>query len=444
MRRVFRHLDQVITPSVPGRPAEIWSDAYVVTDDGVISAVGREPIEPHWVVPPLETVWGRGRVMLPGFVNTHHHFFQALTRGAAVGEPVLAWLYALYPRWLQMDEEAYMRAVDVSLQELIGAGVTTSLDFAYLRPKRVPHFVDLECKLATSAGMRLVLVRGLLAELEGPLARDLAQAGVPVEILLEDPDEALAAIDQLCRRYPNEAAPLIRVGTGPTAVTVANLELLTRLADVADRHQALKHVHFHPRMDERAWEEKTGCSLVSELAERGWMDGRTLWAHGTNLTPTEIGAAAKAGTAIAHCAGTVTRLGYRPPSIADWAARGLRLGIGLDGAASNDSGNFQAEIQRAYRMHRTYRALVADDGPILDAGTFLYWATVGGAECLGLPRVGKIQSGWQADLVLYRRDQPGLELFDDPLQAFLVGDPVVPEAMWVAGRPVAIPSVVGG
>lgn len=436
MITIFRHIDRIVTSTTSKDAARRYSDAYVVVEDSVIREVGCEPVPSFWINNEFKEITARGYIMLPGFVNAHHHFFQSLTRGRAIGHSILEWLRELYPMWVRMDAAQYALAVDTTVKELLASGVTTSLDFAYLKPPLVPEFAEMECSHVASIGMRLVFVRGVTTELEGPLESQLRQDGFNADHLLESYDSALDSVYRLSSRYRSD--PLIRIGVGPTTVPLHNLSLLRLLADAAEEVDGIKHIHFHPRVDEREWESRQRTSIVNLLRDSGWMDSSTLWAHGTNLTTEEISSAVESGTRVAHCAGTVTRLGYQPPPISLWKTLNLIVGLGVDGSASNDSGQFQSEIQRAYRLHRAHHSFIHDDTPPLSPDAFFYMATVGGAESLGYGDVGRIAPNYQADVVLYRSDQTGMAFFDDPINAIVLGDSLVPESIYIAGRNLTI------
>lgn len=413
-----------ITRLYPG-PATVPSipDALLLLAGHRIVHVGSEAdgAPEFWTVDPtpVREINCAGCVVTPGLVNAHHHFFQHLTRAvpAAMSASPLEWLFVSYPLWAELDPAMLYAAGRAASAELLLSGCTTTADCAYLLPQDDGALAAALMQAVGETGIRFHFHRGCMPTLEGDLEERLgAVMGGRVRTLM-DHDEAV-----LCKRlehaidcYHDDAAfSMSRVALGPTGVTYTRPALMTRLADMAHGCGCGLHTHFHPRPDEDA---KAAPDAPIQFLERsGWLRPGTWLAHGTRLQPSDIATLVRTGAGVAHCPRTIVRLGFGVAPIGSFRQAGLKLGLGVDGAASNDQGNLLNDLRLATLLHR-----VAEPPALwLTPEAALEIATVGGAAALDRPEIGRLAPGMAADVAAFRVD--GLDCAGavaDPLGALL-------------------------
>lgn len=369
---------------------------------------------------PVERFDLSGCVVTPGLVNTHHHFYQHLTRAmpSALRARPLDWLYASYPLWAGLDAEMLRAATKAAVAELLLSGCTTAADCAYLLPGDDGPLAAALVEAASEMGIRLHFHRGCMPTLEGDLETRLADVmGHQSAARLIDADE-----DQLMRRLEraiaahHDADPMsmCRVALGPTGVTYTRPGLMRKLADLAAEAGLGLHTHFHPRPDEDA--KAAPEAPIAFLARHGWLKPGTWLAHGTRLKPQEVRILADAGVGVAHCPRTIVRLGFGLAPVGSWRQAGLAVGLGVDGAASNDQGNLLSDLRLAAVLHR----VTEPPDHWLTAADALEMATADGARALNRPQIGRLVPGLAADIAAFRID--GLDCagaVSDPLSALL-------------------------
>lgn len=348
-----------------------------------------------------------GCLVLPGLVNIHHHFFQTLTRaipGVQRGH-LLDWLMAMYPLWARMTPDDLAAATEAACAELLLTGATTTSDHCYLVPGARPDFVEAEVAAARGMGIRLHLVRGSITALEADLGDRLtALLGPRAGGLLDEPDTVLAEMRRTFRDHhaPGDGAWLT-VGLGPTTTTFDDLGYMRRVADLAAEFGGALHTHFHPRPDERAlYAERFGRTPIDVLADTGWLRPGTFFAHSTRMDAHDIAMVARAGAGIAHCPRMVMRLGARITPVHAMRAAGVAVGIGVDGASSNDAGSMIGEMRLALLLHRLMGggAEVPHESWI-DPPELLRMATSIGADIIGRRDLGRLAVGAPADIVAF-------------------------------------------
>jgi cytosine/adenosine deaminase-related metal-dependent hydrolase len=397
----------------------------VAVRDGRIEAVGSMAEEPG-----DEVIRCDGDLVTAGLVNTHHHLDQWMTRGRCVGCDLFGWLVELYPVWGRLDVADVRAAALVGLAELALTGCTTAADHHYLVPRGDDTVFDAIVDAARTVGIRLHLARGSM---------DLGESrgGLPPDYVVEDIDAILASTESVIARHHDGERVVVTVAPcSPFSVTP---ELMRESAALARRHGLRLHTHLAETVDEeRDVLERFGRRPVDLLDDLGWID-RDVWvAHGIHFDDAEVARLGAAGTGVAHCPSSNARLGAGMCRVVDLEAAGVPVGLGVDGAASNEAGGLQPELRQALYTARQ-RAGRADVFMPPDA---LRLATEGGARCLGRDDIGVLEPGYRADLVVW----PGDDLGDvpDPLAGLVLGPDRRARHVLVEGEPVVRDGVLLG
>ncbi|GHD12441.1 8-oxoguanine deaminase [Zhihengliuella salsuginis] len=352
-----------------------------------------------------------GHVLLPGLVNTHHHFYQTLTRawGPVADAPLFPWLQKLYPVWARLTPEALEAAVEVALAELLLSGCTTAADHHYLFPDGLREAVDIEAAVVQRMGMRATLTRGSMS-----LGED--DGGLPPRSTVQGAEEILADSERLIRQYhePGDGA-VVQIALAPCSPFSVTSEIMVESAGLAERHGVRLHTHLAETLDEEEFcRERFGLRTVDYLESVGWLGDRTWLGHGIHFDDGEIARLGAAGTAVAHCPTSNMRLASGTARVLELEDAGVPVGLGVDGSASNDASNMILEARQALYLQRLrYGAGV----PVERA---LGWATRGSAAVLGRSDIGQLAPGLQADLAMFTLDELRFSGSHDPLAALLL------------------------
>jgi len=364
---------------------------FVLLEDDRVAAVGAAV--PGERPRADRTIDARGKVVLPGLVNTHHHLPQALTRNVPrVQEaPLFRWLTDLYEVWRGIDADAVDAAARVALGELLLTGCTTSTDHLYLFPRGEDRLIDVEIAAARALGIRFHPTRG-------SMSRGRSQGGLPPDDVVQDEAAILEDSRRLLREYHDpRPRSMLRVGLAPCSPFSVTDDLMRRTAALAREHGVRLHTHLaETRDEERYCLELYGCRPVEYLRRLDWL-GPDVWlAHCVHLSGGEIALFGTTGTSVAHCPSSNFRLGSGVAPVRKLLDAGVPVGLGVDGSASNDSSNMLAEARQALLAHR------GDPDPSrwLSAEEVLWLATRGGARCLGRDDIGSVEPGKAADLIL--------------------------------------------
>ena len=409
MRRLFANAYVVVMDDA-GTEHE---DGWMLVEDGVVAATGGGA-EPE----ADERVDLGGAVVTPGLVNTHHHLYQTLTRARAQEANLFGWLKALYPVWARLDEEAEHVAARTGLAELALSGCTTVFDHHYVFPRGAGDLIEAELTAARELGVRLVPSRGSM---------DLGESdgGLPPESLVEDADTVLAETERLASRYPE----LVVAPCSPFSVTG---ELMRESAELARRLGLTLHTHLAETVEEEAYcQELYGCRPVEYLERLGWLDDDVWCAHCVHLDERDVARFGETGTGVAHCPSSNLRLGAGVAPVRNLLDAGVRVGLGVDGSASNERGDLFLEVKQALLVAR------GRGGPqTLTAREALRLGTRGGAAVLKRDDLGSLEAGKSADLAVWRLD--GLELAgaEDPLAGLVFSGPHRVDRLVVAGEDV--------
>jgi cytosine/adenosine deaminase-related metal-dependent hydrolase len=346
-----------------------------------------------------------GAVVTPGLVNTHHHLYQTLTRARAQEADLFSWLRALYPTWARIDAEMEYAAARTGLAELALSGCTTVFDHHYVFPRGVTGLVEAEVAAARELGVRIVASRGSM---------DLgaSDGGLPPDELAEDLDAILADTERLAALADGDRVGIAVAPCSPFSVTT---RLMEESAALARRLGLQLHTHLAETVEEEAYcRELYGCTPVQYLERVGWLDGDVWCAHCVHLSDAEVARFGAARVGVAHCPTSNLRLGAGIAPVRDLLDAGVRVGLGVDGSASNERGDLFLEVKQALLVARA-----RGGGAAMTARDALRLATRGGAAVLRRDDVGSLEPGKRADVAIWRTD--GLELGGaDDLPAALV------------------------
>ena len=387
----------------------------VAIADGRIVAVGTVPAEPG-----DEVVRCEGDVVTAGLVNTHHHLYQWMTRGRAVGCNLFDWLVELYPVWGRLSVEDVRAAALVGLGELAATGCTTASDHHYLVPRGDDAVFDAIVDAAGEVGLRLHLSRGSM---------DLGESlgGLPPDHVVEDRDAILASTESVIARHHD--GEMVHVTVAPCSPFSVTPGLMVESAELARRHGLRLHTHLCETVEEQEHcLERFGRRPVEMLDEWGWVGDDVWLAHGIHIDDGEMARLGAAGTGVAHCPSSNARVAAGMCRVTDLRAAGCPVGLGVDGVASNEVGGLFGELRQALYTARL-RELRPD---ALMPADVVEMGTRGGARCLGLDDLGSVQVGMRADLAVW----PGDDLGDiaDALTALVLGPDRRVRHLFVEGR----------
>ncbi len=406
-------------------PLAILGDAPggVVVQDGRIVELVASGAVPSM---PASVFDASRHVVLPGLINTHHHFYQTLTRcmPGAMDKTLFGWLEALYPVWARLTPPALEAAVTVAMAELMLSGCTTTTDHHYVFPAGLEDAIEIEAGVARRLGLRAVLTRGSM---------DLSQrdGGLPPDSVVQDADTILADSERLIDRL-HDPAPhaMLQIALAPCSPFSVTTRLMQETAVLAARRSVSLHTHLAETRDEAAFcQDRFGCTPLDYLERCGWLRPGTWLAHGIHFTPAEIVRLGQARVGVSHCAcsNQVLASGICPACALE--AAGVHVGLGVDGSASNDGSNLMQEVRAAFLVQRSANGIAAVSH--LDA---LRWATEGSANCLSRPELGRIAVGAAADLALFKLDELRFSGAGDPLAALVLCGASRADRVMVAGR----------
>jgi cytosine/adenosine deaminase-related metal-dependent hydrolase len=364
----------------------------------------------------------RGAVVTPGLVNTHHHLYQTLTRARAQQADLFTWLKTLYPTWARLDDEMEYAAARCGLAELALSGCSTVFDHHYVFPRGVSGLVEAELRAAQELGVRMVASRGSM---------DLGESdgGLPPDSLVEDLDTILADTERLAGLVDGVMAQIAVAPCSPFSVTT---RLMEESASLARRLGLQLHTHLAETVEEDAYcRELYDCSPVEYLERVGWIADDVWCAHCVHLSEAEVRAFGERGVGVAHCPTSNLRLGAGVAPVRSLLDAHVRVGLGVDGSASNERSDLFAEVKQAMLVARG-----RGGGDALTARDALRLGTRGGAEVLRRDDIGSLEPGKRADLAIWRTD--GLEFggADDLVANLVLAGPHRVDRLIVGGEDV--------
>ncbi len=340
-----------------------------------------------------------GRMLvLPGFINTHHHFFQTLTRNIydTQRSELFDWLLTNYEIWRGISAEAFYVSAKTALAELLKSGCTTSSDHLYLFPQNAePELIDKEILAAQEMGVRFQPTRGFMT-----LSRK--DGGLPPEDVVQDEETIFRDIERLVEKYHDESfASMLRISLAPCSPFSINPASMRRTVDIAEKYRLQIHTHLAETKDEELFcLEKLNKRPFAFMQDLGWIRSNAWFAHCIFLNDKEISAAGKAKTGVAHCPSSNMRLGSGIAPIRELIDAGANVSIGVDGSASNDSSNMLAELRNAMLISR-----LREPEFWLNADDVLWMATAGGSKVLRRYDTGQIKAGKCADITMISMDR---------------------------------------
>ncbi|NDJ84561.1 MAG: 8-oxoguanine deaminase [Chloroflexi bacterium] len=384
---LVKHAHTLVTMDATRR--EI-ADGAVLVRDQVIEQVGTTAALPSSADQVIDL---KGQhILIPGLVNTHHHLYQTLTRviRTAQNSELFDWLIALYPIWAGLTAEAMKISTKVGLAELILSGCTTASDHHYIFPNDCT--LDAQIEAAGETGIRFHASRGSMSVGQ-------SQGGLPPDHVVEDEDFILRDSRRLIETYhDNSRYSMLRITLAPCSPFSVSMDLMRQSAELARSYPGVRlHTHLAETEGDVGYSlEQFGLKPGDYAEEVGWI-GEDVWhAHAVYLTDEAIGKFGRSGTGIAHCPASNLRLGSGIARVRFMRDRGVAVGLGVDGSASNDSGHLLAEARLAMLVARAGR-----DPMGLTARETLEIATLGGAQALGRDDIGSLEPGKAADFVAF-------------------------------------------
>ncbi|GAB3800551.1 8-oxoguanine deaminase [Humibacter antri] len=399
------------------------SGGLVVEEGTIVEVLGASATP---AAPVDETFDARAHVVLPGLVNTHHHFYQTLTRAWApvASTPLFPWLKNLYPVWARLTPRDVELATTAALAELLLSGCTTAADHHYLFPEGLEEAIDIQVGVVRELGMRATLTRGSMS-----LGED--DGGLPPQTTVQDADAILADSERLIVSY-HESGPgaRIQIALAPCSPFSVTRQTMRASAELAARHGVRLHTHLAETVDEEDFCLRMfGMRTVDYLESVGWLGSGTWLGHGIHFDDTEVARLGAAGTAVAHCPSSNMRLASGICRTVELEDAGSPVGLGVDGSASNDHSNLMWEARQALLIGRLrYPAAQVTPERVLG------WATRGSAATLGRDDIGCLAVGKQADLALFALDDLRFSGSHDPIAALLLCGASSADRVMVGGR----------
>ncbi len=395
----------------------------LVSGDKIIElvAVGAAPSLPY------AQVYDASRhVILPGLINTHHHFYQTLTRAYpdALNKELFPWLKTLYPLWAGLEPEMLASASRLALTELMLSGCTLAADHHYLFPAGMENAIDVQVAEAEKLGIRAMLTRGSMSLGEN-------DGGLPPQTTVQSEDQILSDSERLIHRYHQRGdGAMIQIALAPCSPFSVTPEIMKSSAFLAECNDVRLHTHLAETIDEETFcLQRFGMRTVDYLESVGWLSSRTWLAHGIHFDDDEIRRLGNAGVGVCHCPTSNMMLASGIARAKELEAAGVPVGLGVDGSASNDGSNMIQEVRQALYLQRLRYGSSAVTH--LDA---YRWATQGSAAVLGRSDVGQIALGKQSDLAMFKLDELRFSGSHDPLAALLLCGAEKADRVMIAGR----------
>ena len=416
MKLLLKHIQRLATMDPDRRELD---DAWILIEDNAIAAVGTGQ-------PPDEAereIDLSRHVALPGLVNTHHHMFQATTRVMGQQGDLFGWLRACYPIWQRLRSQHVYASARLAMAELLLSGCTTASDHHYVFPNDVR--LEDEIQAAQDMGMRFHASRGSMSVGEG-------HGGLPPDDLVEREDDILRDTRRLIESWHDPARhAMLRIVAAPCSPFSVSVDLMRESAELARAYGVQMHTHLAETDDDVAYSlERFGMKPGDYAQDMGWVGDDVWHAHCVKLDSDAIDLFARTGTGVCHCPSSNMRLASGIAPIRQMLDRGVAVGLGVDGSASNDSGHLLAEARMALLLQRAL-----GDPAGLAAREALELATLGGARVLGRDDIGSIAPGMSADIIAFRLDNLAFAgALHDPVAALVFCQPQRVDLSIINGR----------
>ncbi|MCZ4123841.1 8-oxoguanine deaminase [Streptomyces sp. H39-S7] len=403
-----------------------YASGHVVIAGNRIESVGAGAA-PQGLENVVRRVDGTGHLVTPGLVNTHHHFYQWLTRGLAQDSNLFNWLVELYPTWARIDEEMVYAAAQGSLAMMARGGVTTAMDHHYVFPKGSGDLLGAEIRAAREMGVRFTAARG-------SMDRGASDGGLPPDFAVETLEGALAATEEAIDTHHDASFDsMLHIAVAPCSPFSVSTDLMREGALLARRKGVRLHTHGSETVEEEKFcHELFGMGPTDYFESTGWLGDDVWMAHCVHMNDSDIAAFARTKTGVAHCPSSNARLAAGIARVPDMLASGVPVGLGVDGTASNESGELHTELRNALLINR-----LGGGERALNARQALRLGTYGGAQVLGrADQIGSIEAGKLADLVLWKLDGIGHSSIADPVAALVMGAAAPVTLSLINGKPV--------
>lgn len=410
------------------------SGGLVIADGRILEvlAAGQQPSG------PVSQVFdASAHVVLPGLVNTHHHFYQTLTRACppALNKRLFPWLQTLYPIWAGLTPAQHALATELAMVELLLSGCTTVADHHYLFPAGLENAIDIQAETSLKLGMRATLTRG-------SMSLSVDDGGLPPRSVVQTEQVILDDSKRLIEHWhQRDDQGLLEVALAPCSPFSVTPDIMRASAELAAQYDVGLHTHLAETEDENAFCLKMfGQRPLDYLDSVGWLNNRTWLAHGIHFNDEEVQRLGAAGTGICHCPSSNMVLASGICRVNELRAAGSPVGLGVDGSASNDHSNLMQEVRQALLIQRL--RYQADEFTHLDA---LHLATKGSAQVLRRDDIGELAPGKRADIAFFKLDEPRFSGAHDPLAALVLcgasqadavminGDWKVRDKQWLGG-----------
>ncbi len=400
--------------------------------DGIIERVGKEAELPQEADEVLDL---KDHVVLPGLVNTHHHFYQTLTRAvpAAQDANLFNWLKTLYPIWAKIQPDDIFTSTQTALAELALSGCTTASDHLYLYPNASK--LDDEIEAALQLGLRLQASRGSMSLGE-------SKGGLPPDSVVDSEDAILKDSQRLIEKYHNaNHGAMTQIVLAPCSPFSVTTDLMKQSAKLAREYGVHLHTHLAETEDEEQFcLEKFGHRPVSYMQEVDWVGDDVWFAHAVYVNDEEIKVFAKHNCGVAHCPTSNMRLASGIAPIKEYRKAGVPIGLGVDGSASNDGSHLLAEVRNAMLVSRVKEGITGyslsndPNRKLMTAREALYLGTRGGADVLGRKDIGSLEVGKCADFFAVNLNRLEFTGMHDPVSAIVFGQPVRVDYTVVHGK----------
>lgn len=353
-----------------------------------------------------------GHVLLPGLINCHHHFYQTLTRAlpGALNKELFPWLQALYPVWSNLNDEAIFASTQLALSELLLSGCTTAADHHYVFSSIMPHAIDAQVAAAKTIGNRVTLTRG-------SMSLGQSKGGLPPDSVVESDEKILSESERLIQQYHDcSENSFCQIALAPCSPFSVTPDLMRATAQLAQQHNVSLHTHLGETEDENNFcLQQFGMRPVDYLEDVGWLNDRVWLAHGIHFNDEEVARLGHACVGVCHCPTSNMLLASGMCRTRDLHRAGARVGLGVDGSASNDGSNMIQEVRQAMLLQKLRYG--SANFTHIDA---LQLATSGSAKLLHRPELGTLAAGKQADLALFNLNEARFSGHGDPLAALIL------------------------
>jgi cytosine/adenosine deaminase-related metal-dependent hydrolase len=368
---------------------EFFGGHILIENDKIISIGKNNPdIEVD------EVIDASNMIVLPGFINTHHHFYQTLTRNIPKMQnaPLFSWLNDHYELWRELTEDSVTVSTKTAIAELMKSGTTTSSDHLYIFPQKTSsQLIDVEIEAAQEMGIRFHPTRG-------SMSLGKSKGGLPPDDVVQTEAEIQADTERLVAKYHDESnGSMLRIALAPCSPFSVTPELMRSTAEFAKANNLLIHTHLAETLDEEKFcVNNYGKRPVEYIKSLEWINANAWFAHAVHLNDDEIKLMGKAGCGVSHCPSSNLRLGSGIARIKKMIEAGISVSLAVDGSSSNDSSNILSEVRNALLLSRLRK-----EKHWLTARDVLWMVTRGGAQALGRNDIGELSVGKQADMALF-------------------------------------------